>query len=103
MVAIFFGRLRREEFSLPTGSWHRPVGNETTVCDQSALKVDCGQLVPVRQRDDQLTMKLPECTRRQDLPVFGVRANALIVRSIWPASCTSTIFKIDLRPRRGRR
>jgi hypothetical protein len=66
MVAIFFGRLRREEFSLPTGSWHRPVGNETTVCDQSALKVDCGQLVPVRQRDDQLTMKLPECTRRQD-------------------------------------
>src|SRR5262244_4584858 len=66
-----------------------PVGDETTVCDQSALKVHCGQLVPVRQRDDQLAMKLRECTCRQNHAGVRRARERLIARSIPLASCTS--------------
>src|SRR5262245_4969468 len=37
-----------------------PVGDETSVCDKTALEVDRRQLMPVRQRDDQLAMSQRE-------------------------------------------
>ncbi len=42
------------------------VGDETSICDETALKVDRRQFVPVRQRDDQIAMSQRECTRRQN-------------------------------------
>jgi hypothetical protein len=43
-----------------------PVGDETAVCDETALKVDRRQLVLERQRNDQLAMSQRVRTRRQD-------------------------------------
>ena len=35
-----------------------PVGDQSAGLDEGAFEVDCGQLVPRRQRDDQIAMKI---------------------------------------------
>ena len=56
-----------------------------------AIRIDRGQLVPSRQRDDQFAMKLtPTRSPVTIRPPFGARANAVTARSISPASRTST-------------
>ena len=62
----------------------RPIGNQAASGDEEAFVVDRGQLVPGRQRDDQIAMKLSPRTRplsRSTAP-SGECANASMSRSI---------------------
>jgi hypothetical protein len=50
----------------------RPIGNEAAGIDVAPERIDRGQLVPGRQRDDHVRMGCPEGTSRHDQP--AVRA-----------------------------
>ena len=43
-----------------------PVGDKTSICDETALKVDRWQLVPVCERNDQIAISQREGARRED-------------------------------------
>ena len=63
-----------------------PIGNQAAGGDEGTLEVDRRQLVPCRQRDDQIAMKrggpLPVTIR----PPFEARAKTATARSISTAS-----------------
>ena len=66
----------------------RPVGDQAAGGDEGAIAVDRGQLVPGRQRDDQIAMTLRRAPAVTIRPPFGERAKAATARSISPASRT---------------
>ena len=69
----------------------RPVGDQAAAGDEGAVGVDRGQLVPSRQRDDQIRdERSPTALAVTIRPPFAERANAVTARSISPASRTST-------------
>ena len=65
-----------------------------------ALTVDRGQLVPGRQRDDQIAMKMRQRARGHDQSAIRERAKAATARSISPAS--RTLIGAHLHPERRR-
>ncbi len=65
----------------------RPIGDQAAGGDEGAFEVDRGQLVPGRQRDDQIAMNAPPTRSAVTIrPPFGERAKAATARSISPAS-----------------
>ena len=65
----------------------RPIGDQAAGGDEEAFEVDRGQLVPGRQRDDQIAMNAsPTALAVTIRPPFGERAKAATARSISPAS-----------------
>ena len=64
----------------------RPIGDQAAGGDEGAFEVDRGQLVPGRQRDDQIAMTLRAAPAVTIRPPFGARAKAATARSISPAS-----------------
>src|SRR5262245_12042738 len=79
----------------------RPIGDQAAGSDEEAFVVDCGQLVPGRQRDEQIVMKNRHPGRRHDQtairPVRECRDGALDL-----AVVALRIERANLNPERRR-
>src|SRR5262249_49202406 len=78
----------------------RPVEDQAAAGDDVSVRIDCGQLVPSRQRDDQIVMQKPHRARRQNQTAVGrareCRDGALDLAGV------AHIDRVDLHPERRR-
>ena len=78
----------------------RPIGDQAAGGDERAFVVDCGQLVPGRQRDDQIAMKPRGRARRHDQAAIRSaregRDGALDLAGV------AHVDRVDLHPQRWR-
>ncbi len=76
-----------------------PIGHQAAGRDEEAIRIDRGQLVPRRERDDQIAMNRRDRAHRHDQTAVRTRAKAATSRSISPA--IAQIDRAQLHPSDG--